>query len=71
MAMVTSELKAGDAPSEEVIARVREGARYPVTFDEDCHELTDEELGEFRPVNPELRLNPEFFRPEKAHKAEG
>ena len=36
-----------------------------------CPELTDEELREFRPVNPELRLNPEFFRPEKADKAGG
>ena len=70
MAMVTSELKDGDAPSEEVLARVRDAAHCPVTFDKDCPELTDEELREFRPVNPELRLNPEFFRPEKADKAE-
>ena len=70
MAMVTSELKDGDAPSEEVIARVREGARYPETFDEDCHAHTVEERGQVGPVNPELRLNPESFRPEKANKAE-
>lgn len=65
MATVTSHLKTGSAPSEDVLARIREAARYPMNFDEDCPELTDEQLSEFRPVNPELHANPKFFKPKK------
>ena len=57
MATVTSQLKAGVAPSEEVLTRVKEAAKYPVTFDEDCPELADQELREFRPFNPALHAN--------------
>lgn len=56
MATVTSHLKTGSAPSEDVLARVREAARYPVNLDEDCPELTDEQLREFRPVNSQQAL---------------
>ena len=65
MAMVTSKLKAGSVPSEEIIAQVKEAAKYPITFDEDCPELTDAELHECKPVNPALHANPEFFKPRK------
>lgn len=65
MAIVTSRLKAGSTPSDEVVARMKEAARYPVTFDEDCPELTDAQLSEFKPVNPELHVNPKFFKPKK------
>ena len=64
--MVTSELRDGDAPSDEVPARVRDAAQYPVAFDEYCPALTDEDLREFRPVNPGLHRNPESFRLRKA-----
>lgn len=65
MALVTSRLKAGSIPSDEVLARIKEAARYPITFDEDCPELTDEQLSEFKPVNPDLHANPRFFKPKK------
>ena len=57
MAMVTSQLKVGSAPSKEALARVKAAAKYPVTFDEDCPELTEKELREFQPVNPALHAN--------------
>ena len=57
MAIVTSRLKDGSVPSEETLARIKDAAKYEVTFDEDCPELTDQELSEFKPVNPELRAN--------------
>ena len=31
--------------------RIEEAAKRPIVFDEDCPELTDEQLAEFRPVN--------------------
>lgn len=65
MAIVTSRLKAGSTPSEEVLARIKDAAKYPVTFDADSPELTDEELREFKPVNPELHANPAYFKPKK------
>jgi hypothetical protein len=34
-----------------MIAELNEAAKRPITFDEDCPELTDEQLAEFRPVN--------------------
>ncbi len=48
MATVTSRLKAGSIPSDEVMARIKAAASYPVPFDEDCPELTDEQLIEFK-----------------------
>jgi hypothetical protein len=41
----------GSALSPEQIARIDEAAKYPITFDADCPELTDEQLAEFKPVN--------------------
>ena len=65
MATVTSRLKAQSAPSEDVLARIKEAAKYPVTFDDDCPELTDQELREFQPANPALHANPAYFKPKK------
>jgi hypothetical protein len=42
---------AGSGLSPEQIAELDEAAKYPITFDEDCPELTDEQLAEFRPAN--------------------
>lgn len=41
-------------PSEKQIEMLRKAAKRPITFDEDCPELTDEELKQFRRVS-ELR----------------
>ena len=38
----------------EQIERLRALKNRPIVYDEDCPELTDEELKEFRPVNPHL-----------------
>ena len=65
MALVTSRLKAGSIPSDEVLARIKEATHYPIAFDEDCPELTDEQLREFRPANPDLHANPRLFKPKK------
>lgn len=46
-----------EAGYREDLQRVRKAAKYPMTFDEDCLELTDQELREFRPVNPALHAN--------------
>jgi hypothetical protein len=32
----------------EQIAEIKEAEKHPITFDEDCPELTDEQLAEFR-----------------------
>jgi hypothetical protein len=31
--------------------RLEEAAKYPIAYDKNCPELTDEQLAEFRPVN--------------------
>ena len=46
-----------EAGYREDLQRIREAAKYPMTFDEDCPELTDQELREFRSVNPALHAN--------------
>ena len=52
MAMVTFELKAGMKLSEEGRREIREAMKHPIVYDEDCPELTDEQLAEFHRVNP-------------------
>ncbi|MBE8951084.1 MAG: hypothetical protein SR3Q1_10915 [Quinella sp. 3Q1] len=44
----------GQKPTPEQVERIRalKAQNRPIVFDEDCPELTDEELKEFRPVNP-------------------
>lgn len=65
MATVTSRLKVENAPSDDVLARIKEAAKYPVTFDEDCPALTDQELRESKPANPALHANPAYSKPKK------
>ena len=36
----------------EQIDEIKEAAKYPIVFDEDCPEMTREQLKQFRPVNP-------------------
>ena len=57
MATVISRLKAQSTPSEDVLARIKEAAKYPVTL--------DQELREFQPVNPALHANPAYFKSKK------
>ncbi len=40
-------LEEGQKPTPEQIAEVRRAATFPITFDEDCPPLTDEQLKQF------------------------
>lgn len=42
----------GQKPTPEQIEELRALKNRPIIFDEDCPELTDEELKEFKRVNP-------------------
>ena len=52
MATVTYILRKGQPLSEEEREELRALKNRPIVFDEDCPELTDEQLKEFRRVNP-------------------
>ena len=39
-------------PTPEQIAEIREAAKRPIVFDEDCPEMTDEQLKMFKRVHP-------------------
>ena len=63
--------------TEEERKKIKEAAKRPVVFDEDCPELMDEQLSEFRRVhqanrnerrrqNVTLRLKPQTIRKAKA-----
>ena len=41
----------GSKITPEQAIRIREAAKHLVLYTEDCPELTDEQLAEFRPVN--------------------
>lgn len=47
MADVRYTVKAGQKPTEEQIKEVEEAKRHPITFDEDCPEISEE-------ANPEM-----------------
>ena len=40
--------------TSEQIQRLEALKDRPIVFDEDCPEMTDEQLSQFRPVNPQL-----------------
>ena len=45
--------KLPDTPlTPEQIEEIREAAKYPIVFDEDCPEMTEEQLKQFRRVHP-------------------
>ena len=50
--IVTYELKPGQKPTPEQIARIREAAKRPIVFDEDCPPMTEEQLKQCKRVNP-------------------
>lgn len=52
MATVTYILRKGQPLTEEELEELRNLKNRPIVFDEDCPELTDEELKQFRRVNP-------------------
>jgi len=51
MAIIRSTIRVGQKPPEEVMQRIREASRHPIVYTEDCPELTEEQLAEFRPVH--------------------
>jgi len=51
MAIVTHIHTAGKRLTTEQIARIREAAKRPYTYDPDCPLLTEEQLAQFRPVH--------------------
>ena len=52
MATVTYILRKGQPLTEEELEELRALKNRPIVFDEDCPELTDEQLKQFRRVNP-------------------
>ncbi len=52
--MVTREVEIGQKPTKEQIKRLRQADSYPVSYDKDSPQLTDQELAEFRPADPKL-----------------
>lgn len=42
----------GQKPTPEQIERIRALKNRPIVYDEDCPKLTEEELREFKRVNP-------------------
>ena len=50
--MVTYTITKNQKPTPEQIARIREAAKRPIAYDEDCPEMTEEQLKQFRRVNP-------------------
>ncbi len=77
MTIIKSTLKPGDKPAPEQIKMIEEAAKRPVEFDEDCPELTDEQIAEFREIlrkraeerkrqNVTLRLKPATIRKAKS-----
>ena len=54
MAIVTYFLPKGAKLTPEQKAEIAALKNRPIVYDEDCPELTDEELREFKPVNPHL-----------------
>ncbi len=50
--LVTYTLKRDQKPTPEQIEEIREAAKRPIVFDEDCPEMTEEQLRQFRRVDP-------------------
>lgn len=48
MADITYTLRPGQQPTEKQIKEVIEASKHPITFDDDCPELTTEQLSHFK-----------------------
>lgn len=55
MATVTYILRKGEPLNEEEMQEIRDLKNRPVVYDEDCPKLTEEELREFKRVNPKRK----------------
>ena len=52
MATKMMTLNPGDQPTKEQIEEIQTASKRSIKFTDDAPELSDEELSEFRPVNP-------------------
>ena len=59
MAIKTMTLNPGDQPSKEELEEIKAAAKRPVKYSKDAPKLTQKELSEFRPANPE------YYKPRK------
>ena len=50
-------------PSPEQIAEIRKAAKRPIVFDEDCPEMTEEQLKQFKRVHPRPGESASYRRP--------
>ena len=50
-------VKKGQKPTEEQIRKIQEAAKHPITFDEDCEELSPAMLKAFRCVAAQRNRN--------------
>ena len=50
--LVTYKRKKGTPLTPEQIAEIKEAAKHPIVFDEDCPEMTEEQLRQFQRVKP-------------------
>ena len=55
MAIVTSVLYGSEKPTKEQIEEIRQAAKMPIAYDEDCPPLTKEQLKEFARIAKEQR----------------
>ena len=49
--IVSYSITKNQKPTPEQIAEIREAAKRPIVFDEDCPEMTDEQLRQFKRVH--------------------
>ena len=50
--IVSYSITKNQKPTPEQIAEIREAAKRPIVFDEDCPEMTEEQLRQFKRVHP-------------------
>ena len=55
MAIVTSVLYGNEKPTKKQIAEIRQAAKMPIVYDEDCPPLTKDQLKEFARIAQEQR----------------
>lgn len=53
--MIISDIDVKKAPTIEQIKMLEQAARLPISFDEDCPELSEEELAKFRRISDERK----------------
>ena len=56
MNSITEEMKKELAFTEEELKELEQARKMPITFDEDCPEISPEKAIKFRRVNPPRRL---------------